>query len=153
MAVIENTFAELHRQYEELEEDFKRFKKKSELKYSISERAGFAKLCKEIILPLYDEILRAWSNTGSQDLAYFLKEIKTKLDKNDFVIMDRAFLETLCAYTGRDTLIDSVDVVQSFDTDNIAKVIKDVFNVGLIDRTDSNKIVKYPRVTLYTYKK
>ena len=107
----------------------------------------------EILLPLYDEILRAWGNTGSQDLAYFLKEIKARLDKNDFIIMDRAFLETLYAYTGKDNLIDSVDVIQSFDTDNIAKVIKDVFNVGLIDRTDSNKIVKYPRVTLYTYKK
>lgn len=153
MAVIENTFAELHRQYEELEEDFKRFKKKSEFEYSISERAGFAKLCKEIILPLYDEILRAWSNTASQDYARFLKEIKTKLDKNDFVIMDRAFLETLHAYRGRDVLIDCVDVIQSFDTDNITKVIKDVFSVGLIDRTDGNKIVKYPRVTIYTYKK
>lgn len=153
MTETENAFAELKRKYEELKEDFKRLKRNSEFAYSLSERSGFIKLCNEIILPLYDAILQAWSNTGSQDLAYFLKEIKTKLDKNDFVIMDRAFLETLCAYTGRDTLIDSVDVVQSFDTDNIAKVIKDVFNVGLIDRTDSNKIVKYPRVTLYTYKK
>ena len=153
MAVIENTFAELSRQYDELKEDFNRFKKKAEFEYSISERAGFIKFCREILLPLYDEILRAWGNTGSRDLAHFLKEIKTKLEKNDFVIMDRGFLETLYAYTGRDNLIDCVDVIQTFDTDNIAKVMKDVYNVGLLDRSDGNKILKYPRVTLYTYKK
>lgn len=153
MAVIENTFAELSRRYDELKEDFNRFKKKAEFEYSISERSGFIRLCNEIILPLYDAILQAWGNTGSQDLAYFLKEIKTRLDKNDLVIMDRGFLETLYAYTGRDNLIDCVDVIQTFDTDNVAKVMKDVYNVGLLDRSDGNKILKYPRVTLYTYKK
>ena len=82
-----------------------------------------------------------------------MKEIKAKLDKNDFVIIDRGFLETLYAYTGKDNLINCVDVIQTFDTDNITKVMKDVYNVGLLDRRDGNKILKYPRVTLYTYKK
>lgn len=153
MAVIENILAEMNRQYDELKEDFSRFKKKAEREYSISERAGFIKFCTDILLPLYDEILRAWSNTGSRDLAYFMKEIKAKLDKNDFVIIDRGFLETLYAYTGKDNLISCVDVIQTFDTDNITKVMKDVYNVGLLDRRDGNKILKYPRVTLYTYKK
>lgn len=153
MAVIENTFAELSRQYEELKTDFDRLKERSESDHESCHRSGYITLCIDILLPLYDELLRNWANTGSRDIAYFLSDIKKKLDKNDFVIMDRAFLETLYTYRGEDVLVNSVDVIQSFPADKFSRVLKDVFSVGLIDRTDDNKIVKYPKVTLYSHKK
>ena len=150
---FEQIISDLSNQYQELQQDFNRLKERSESDSKTSKRSGYTTLCIDIILPLYDEMLRTWANTGSRDIAYFLSDIKKKLDKNDFVIMDRAFLETLYAYSGRDTLINSVDVIQSFSTDNFSRMLKDVFSVGLIDRADSNKIVKYPKVTLYSYKK
>ena len=149
----EPIITDLIKQHDELQQDFDRLKERYEADHKSCHRSGYITLCIDILLPLYDELLRNWTNTGSKDIAYFLSDIKKKLEKNGFVIMDRAFLEMLYTYGGKDILINSVDVIQSFHTDNFFKVLKDVFSVGLIDKTDDNKIVKYPKVTLYSYKK
>lgn len=150
---FEQIIADLTKQYNELQQDFDRLKERAEADHESCLRSGYITLCIDILLPLYDELLRTWANTGSKDITYFLSDIKKKLEKNGFVIMDRAFLETLYAYSGREVLINSVEVLQSFPTDSFSRVLKDVFSVGLIDHTDNNKIVKYPKVTLYSYKK
>lgn len=150
---FEQIIADLTKQYNELQQDFNRLKERSEADHEFCMRSGYIALCIDILLPLYDELLRTWANTGSKDITYFLSDIKKKLEKNGFVIMDRAFLETLYAYSGKDMLINSVEVLHSFPTDSFSRVLKDVFSVGLIDCQDNNKIVKYPKVTLYSYKK
>lgn len=147
----EKIYNDLALRYDELKEDFSRLKQRAEQERMTCERSSFISFCNGFLLPLYDEMQRAWKNTASSDILHFIKKIEEELDKKDFIIMDLQFLEKLHEYAGYDVLENSVNVIQCFETDSPFKGVKDVFHVGLIDCSDNNKIVKYPEVTLYIH--
>ena len=149
------TFAELSAKYDELKGDFERYKERTQQEHQMCERTSQGKFCVEVILPLYDAMQRAWSNTGSQDIFYFLKELKNKLTEMDFIIMDEAFFKLLFNnLKDRNHITNIAEILRCTYTnkENEHNTVAEVFSVGVLDSI-TNKIIKYPRVTINVYKK
>lgn len=149
-----NTFAELSGKYEELKEDFDRYKERTEQEHKLCERVSQSNFCSEVLLPLHDMMYRAWSNTGSQDIFYFLKELKKKLIERDFVLMDDTFFKLLFNnLKERDHIVNIAEVLRCIETKNQSEhnTVADVYSVGLFDNV-TNRIVKYPKVTIKVFK-
>lgn len=150
----ENTFAELSRMYDELKGDFDRYRERTAEDLNICERTSYCSIACDILAPLYDDMYRAWQNTCSHDVEYFMREIKRKLTERKFIIMDDTFFKTFFNNHGdRAKITDIAEIMKAAETGNPDdhNKVDGVFSCGLFDDV-LKKIVKYPKVSIKVFK-
>lgn len=135
--------------YQNLITDYQNMVARYEKKLCTIGRDKESEVYAKVMLPLYEELVRAFSNSWTHDLA-FLKEMMEGFFKhNGYTVMDLSYFVTYNLDLNRppiETVAEVIHAVTVTDPDMVGTV-ELVYGMGLFD-VKENKVVVFPRVSV-----
>jgi hypothetical protein len=141
--------------YESMSCDFKNMKARLETERDEAERNSENDTFVNVIMPLYQDLMRAFENTANRDILYAIEFIHTKMREHGYAVMNKMFLDKFfltLPNNKRPDIGDIANVIHTKVTHNKNEhgLVDSIFAYGLYDLNRS-KILLFPKVSIKVY--
>lgn len=138
--------------YDILLADYRKMKARYEDQIKELSRDKETEIIVKVLLPVYQETVRAYMNNGTSDFFNFMHMLASEITRKDYTLMDATYFRKYNRESNKPEIAELAEVLRTVKIDNprAHKQIDDVFKIGLYDNT-RNKVVAFPQVSVYLY--
>lgn len=143
---------EYNKRYQALLSDYHNMVSRYENMLQLIGREKESNIYATVILPVYEEIMRAFKNSWTRDLEFFRGMLEEYFKNAGYVVMDSDYFAVYNINPKRQPIENVANVIHTTYVEDVSQdgTVDVIYGMGLFD-VKENKVVVFPRVSVRLY--